>query len=73
MVREKVIGYAREALKRGYTSEQIMQKLIEAGHDGEHARGLVREAIEGRIKDLTLQREALFGAPDTGLGKSHRR
>ncbi len=72
MVREKVIGYAKEALKRGYAVEMIVQKLTKAGHDGEHIKGLVREAIEERIKDLSLQREALFGTPDARLDNSRR-
>ncbi len=73
MVREKVIGYVKEALKRGYTTDMIMQNLIDAGHDSERIKNHVREAIQQRIDELSLQRKALFGAPYQSLDRIRRR
>ncbi len=73
MVGQKVIGYAKEALRRGYTSDAIMQKLIEAGHDSERIKDHVREAIRQRIDELSLQRETIFGEPYRDLRKGPRR
>lgn len=63
MVEEKIVAYAKEALKRGYPIERIMSKLVAAGHKKEDMHEFVKTAVRHRISDLSLQRQALFTDP----------
>lgn len=73
MVQEKIISYAKEALKRGYPVERILSKLVAAGHDEEETRGLVKKAVLHRINDLSLQRQTLFAEPYLVANKKRQR
>lgn len=63
MAGEKIIAYAKEALKQGYPVDRIMSKLVAAGHRKEEMHEFVKTAVRHRISDLSLQRQALFTDP----------